>query len=252
MVSISGENMIGLGTIINVIAIIAGGALGLILKRFLSERITDTIMQGVGLAVMIIGLSGALAAAFKVVGNSITAEHIMIMIISLAVGALIGELIGIEEKLGAFGKLCESKFVKPGESSTFAQGFIMATLVFCVGSMAIIGSFEDGVNRNIDILFAKSTLDGISAMIFASTMGLGVLFSALSVGIYQGIITLLSIFIAPYFSDVVITQISFVGSVLIMGIGFNMLRIAKLKIGNLLPAIFMPAVYYAVQLLFIK
>ncbi|MCL2060821.1 MAG: DUF554 domain-containing protein [Oscillospiraceae bacterium] len=269
--------MIMLGTIVNVAAILIGGAAGLILKKALSKRITDTVMQGVALAVVIIGISGALGAAFTVVGGKVSSDHIMFMIIALAVGALIGELIKIEDRLDAFAAFCESKFVKtaklpttsaPGSAQPpaassgasppaaqppappFAQGFVTATLVFCVGSMAIVGSLEDGISRNSSTLFAKSALDGITAMIFASTMGFGVLFSAASVGVYQGLITLLAIFVAPYFSDVVITQISLIGSVLIMSIGFNMLRIAKIKVGNLLPAIFIPIIYHAIAQFF--
>ena len=239
--------MLMLGTIVNVATILAGGAAGLILKKVLSKSITDTVMQGVALAVIIIGISGALGAAFTVAGGKVSSEHILFMIIALAVGALIGELIKIEDRLDAFAKFCESKFVKPGGTSTFAQGFVTATLVFCVGSMAIVGSLEDGISKNSNTLFAKSALDGITAMIFASTMGVGVLFSAASVGIYHGLITMLAVFVAPYFSDVVITQISLIGSVLIMSIGLNMLNITKIKVGNLLPAIFMPIAYHILQ-----
>lgn len=236
--------MICLGTIVNVTTIIIGGAAGLVLKKFIAKRMTETVMQGVGLAVVIIGLSGALSAAFTVVNGKISSEHTLLMIISLAIGALIGELMQIEGQLDAFAKFFENKLAKPGETSTFAQGFVTAVLVFCVGSMAIVGSLEDGINRNSGILFAKSALDGITAMIFASTMGIGVLFSAVAVGVYQGSITLLAIFVAPYLNDAVITQMSLIGSILIMGIGLNMLQIAKIKVGNLLPAIFIPVIYY--------
>jgi len=235
--------MVGLGTIVNFVTIIVGGALGLILKRFLSKRIMDTVMQGIGLAVMIIGVSGTMVAAFSIVDGQIVSGHVLIMIVSLALGALIGELLRIEGRLESFGKFCERKLVKPDEESTFAQGFVTATLVFCVGSMAIVGSIEDGINRNSDILIAKSIIDGIAAMIFASTMGFGVLFSAVTVSIYQGTITLLAYFAGPFISEIVIMQMSLVGSILIMSIGLNMLKISKIKVGNLLPAIFIPAIY---------
>jgi len=238
--------MIGLGTIVNVAAIVAGGAAGLALKRFLLKRITDTVMQGLGLAVIIIGISGALSAAFTVVDGNISSNYILFMIISLAIGALTGELLKIESKLDAFAQFCEKKFASPGEASTFAQGLVAATLIFCVGSMAIVGAFEDGINRNSGILFAKSALDGITAMIFASTMGIGVIFSAIIVGVYQGTLTLLAVFAAPYFSGTVIAQMSLIGSVLIMAIGMNLLQIAKIKVGNILPAIFIPIVYHIV------
>lgn len=243
--------MIGLGTIVNVILVFIGGSVGVALKKFLPRRLTDTVMQALGLAVVVIGLGGTLSAAFTVVDGGIDTNYTLLMIISLAVGALIGELIGIEEKLDRFAKFCENKFMKSGESatSTFAQGFVTATLMFCVGSMAIIGALEDGINGNSDILFAKSTLDCISAMVFASTMGIGVLFSAAVVGIYQGSLTLLAMFIAPYLSDMIVAQMSLVGSVLIMAIGINILKIAKIKVGNLLPAVFIPVVYYVIRLI---
>ena len=242
--------MICLGTIVNVAAVIVGGAAGLALKKILSKRIVDTVMQGVGLAVIVIGLLGILGAAFTVTDGKLSSGHILLMIISLAVGAFIGELLKIESRLDAFGKRIETRFVQPGEPSTFAQGFVTATLIFCIGSMAIVGSLEDGINGNSTILFAKSALDGITAMILASTLGIGVLFSAAAVGIYQGIITLLAILVAPYLSEVVITQMSLIGSVLIMAIGMNMLKIAKIKVGNLLPTIFIPLIYYLILQLF--
>jgi hypothetical protein len=241
--------MIGLGTIVNAAAILAGGAAGLVLKKFIPKRVTDTVMQGVALAVIIVGISGALRAAFSITDDGIESEHILLMIVSLAVGGLIGELLELESRLESFGRFCERKFTKPGSDSAFTQGFVTTTLIYCVGAMAIVGSLEDGINRNHDILFAKSALDGISAIVFASAMGVGVLFSAATVGLYQGTITLLSVFIAPYLSDVVVTQMSLIGSVLIMSIGMNMLGIAKIKVGNLLPAVFVPILYHGIRLI---
>jgi len=242
--------MTGLGTIVNIITILAGGALGLILKRVLAKRITDTILQGIALAVMVIGISGTISASFTIRDGGIVSRYVLIMIISLALGALIGELLRIEDRLEAFGIFCQKKLTRPDEESTFAQGFVTATLVFCVGSMAIVGSLEDGMNQNPDILIAKSIIDGITAMIFASTMGIGVLFSALTVGLYQGTLTILAVFLSPFFSTEVIMQMSLVGSILIMSIGLNMLKISKIKTGNLLPAIFIPAIYHLIVLLY--
>jgi len=244
----AGRQMVGLGTLVNVAAIVIGGIAGLALKKILLKRFTDTVMQGLGVAVIIIGISGALSAAFKVVNGSVASDHIMLMIISLAIGAVIGEAAKIEDRLESLAKFCEKRFAKPGGASTFAQGFITTTLIFCTGSMAIVGSLEDGINMNSNILFAKSALDGITGMIFASTLGIGVLFSAVVVGIYQGLITVLAVFIAPYLDDVIVTQMSLIGSVLIMSIGFNMLHITKIKTGNLLPAIVVPVVYYILRL----
>ena len=240
--------MTGLGTIVNVAAIVAGGAAGLILKRFLSARITDTITHAIGFAVIMVGIGGTLSSSFIVADGYISTQFTLLMIISLAVGSLVGELINIEAKLDRFARLCESKFAPKGSSSTFAQGFITASLIFCVGAMAIVGALEDGINQNTDILFAKSALDFVIAMVLASVLGVGVLFSAAAILIYQGAITILAAFIAPYMSNELITQMSIVGSVLIIGIGFNLLKITNVRLGNMLPAIFIPVVYYAIRL----
>jgi len=242
--------MIGLGTGVNVVAIIAGGAAGLVLKRFLSTRITDTITQAIGFAVIIVGVGGTLSNSFIIVDGGISTQFTLLMIISLAVGSLAGELIDIEAKLDSFAKLCEKRFAPKDSSSTFAQGFITASLIFCVGAMAIVGAIEDGINQNTDILFAKSALDTVIAMVLASVLGVGVLFSAAAILIYQGSITLIASFIAPYMSDELITQMSLVGSVLIIGIGFNLLKITSVRLGNMLPAIFIPVVYQLIRIFF--
>jgi uncharacterized membrane protein YqgA involved in biofilm formation len=134
--------------------------------------------------------------------------------------------------------------VSKGGGGNFAQGFVTASLLFCVGAMAIVGSLEDGLTGDAGTLLAKSILDGVSAVIFAATMGIGVVFSAIPVFIYQGAITLLAGFIKPFLTDMVISQTSLVGSILIIGIGFNMLELKKFKVGNMLPAIFIPIIYY--------
>ena len=174
-------------------------------------------------------------------------QFTLLMIISLAVGALVGELLNIEAKLNSFAKRCEKRFAPKDSSSTFAQGFITASLIFCVGAMAIVGSIEDGINQNADILFAKSALDFVIAMVLASVLGVGVLFSAAAILVYQGLITILATLIAPYMSYELITQMSLVGSVLIVGIGFNLLKITNVRLGNMLPAIFVPIIYYLVR-----
>ncbi|MDR3270348.1 MAG: DUF554 domain-containing protein [Peptococcaceae bacterium] len=242
--------MIGLGTIANVALILVGGAIGLVFRKVLAKRLTDTILQGVGLAVVLIGLSGALKAAFTIIDGQIDTQYTLLMIVSLAVGGLIGGWIDIERRLERFAAVCARRF-SASDSGLFAQGFVTATLLFCVGAMAIVGSLEDGMHHHADILYAKSLLDGISAMIFASTMGIGVLFAALSVGLYQGAITLLSTVVAPYLQEEVVAQMSYVGSVLILALGLNMLGIAKIKAGNLLPAVFLPLIYYIIKSLWV-
>lgn len=242
--------MIGLGTIVNATAIIVGSSIGFVIKASLPNKLKETVMQAIGLSVLFIGISGTLQGIFKIVnGKTIERQDIMLMIFSLVIGGIIGEIIQIEDKLNNFAQKLQSKFST--ENSTFAKGFITATLVYCVGAMAIVGSLEDGLLHNPSTLFAKSILDGVTAIIFASTLGIGVGFSSISVFVYQGAITLLAGFIKPVFTDMVIVQTSMVGSVLIFAIGLNLLEIKKIKVGNLLPSIFIPALYYFINMLFL-
>jgi uncharacterized membrane protein YqgA involved in biofilm formation len=241
--------VIGLGTIVNVVAIIAGGIIGVFIKRGLPNRFKDTVVQAIGLSVCMIGISGALQGMFKVIeGGSIDKQYTMILIFSLIIGGLIGELINIEDKLDRVGNWFQYRFAKEGGS--FAQGFVTASLVFCVGAMAIVGSLEDGLLGNPSTLFAKSILDGVLSIVLASTMGIGVVFSAVPILIYQGGVTLLAGLVKPLLTDVVILQMSMVGSILILGIGINILEIKKVKVGNLLPAMFVPIAYYVFTLFF--
>lgn len=237
--------MIGLGTIVNAAAIIAGGVAGTLARNGLPERFKNTVMQAISLSVLIIGASGTLREIFWVNSKGgLESQYTMTMIISLVIGGLAGELLNIEQKLDNMGAWFQRKLVR-GESR-FAEGFVTASLVYCVGAMAIVGSLEDGLTGNAQTLFAKSILDGVSAVIFAATLGIGVAFSFLPVLVYQGGITLLAGVIKPLLNDVVISQMSLVGSVLIMGIGISLLDIKKVKIGNLLPAIFVPFIYHLI------
>ncbi len=234
--------MIGLGTIVNTIAIIIGGACGIILKKGLPERFKTTIMQALGLSVMIIGISGALQGIYSVTAQGkLDRNYITGMILSLVAGSILGEILKIEDNLDKLGAWFQSRFAR--NESSFAKGFVTASLVYCVGAMAIIGSLEDGLYGKVDILFAKSMLDGISAIVFSATLGLGVLFSSLPVLAYQGAITVLAGILKPLLTDVVVSQMSLVGSVLILAIGFNLLEFKKFKVGNMLPAILMPLIY---------
>ncbi|ACM61686.1 hypothetical protein B0S90_0111 [Caldicellulosiruptor bescii] len=244
--------MIGLGTIVNAAAVIVGSILGLVLKFGIPERFKSTIMQAISLSVIFIGTSGVLQGIFKVLNSGrIDRQYIMLMIFSLVIGGLVGEILKIEDFLDRLGeriKKIVSKVIK-SENSTFTEGFVTASLVFCVGAMAIVGSLEDGLNRNFSILFAKSILDGVTSVIFSATLGIGVMFSSVVVLLYQGSITLLAGLLKPLLTDTVVLQMSMVGSVLIFAIGLNMLGVSKIKVGNLLPAIFVPAVWYVVNLL---
>lgn len=238
--------MTGLGTIINVAAILIGATLGFIIKGGLSKRFEDTVTSAIGLCTMFIGISGAVAGMLKVSGSGLETRDTMVMIISLIGGALIGEWIDVEKRLETVGEWCKSKIPSQnGGGSTFVEAFVTSSLIFCVGAMAIVGSLEDGLNHNYSILFAKAVMDGVMSIIFAASLGIGVYFSALPIAVYQGSITLLAGFIRPYLSEMVIGRMSFVGSILIFALGINLLFGKRIKIGNLLPAMFLPLVLQA-------
>jgi len=228
-----------LGTLVNALAIIAGGLVGLIFSRGIPEKYKEIIMSAVGLAVILIGIKSALVSA-----------DLMIVIFSVVIGSGIGEFMGIEARLEALGKFFEAKVAaKSGDTGSFARGFVTASLVFCVGSMAIVGSLESGLTGNHQTLFAKSILDGVTSIIFASTMGLGVMFSSIPVFLYQGAITLTAGLMKNFLVAETIAQMTSVGGLLILAIGMNLLGITKIKIGNLLPGIFLPLIYFALHAL---
>lgn len=220
-----------LGTVVNSITIILGSIFGFIIKRGIKDEYKKTIMDGVGLAVIVIGLMGA-----------IKTENTILAIISIVLGSLFGEILGIERKLNSLGDTMEERFGK-GDSN-FSKGFVTASLVYCVGAMAIVGSLESGLLGDHTTLLAKSILDGISSIIFSSTLGIGVAFSAVAVFIYQGLITLLATYIKDLLTPEVILEMSAVGGILIMAIGINIVELKRIRVGNMLPAIFIPLFYY--------
>lgn len=226
-----------LGTIVNAIAIICGSLLGLLFSKGIADNYRDIIMSGIGLSVVLIGIRSALSS-----------DSLMIVIFSMIGGALIGEFLKIEDRLEQLGRFIERMVsAKSADTSSFARGFVTASLVFCVGSMAIVGSLESGLTGNHQTLFAKSVLDGVTSIIFASAMGIGVLFSSLAVFLYQGMITLTAIFMKNYLVADTIAQMSSVGGLLILAIGLNLLKITSIRVGNLIPGIFLPLVYFLVR-----
>lgn len=216
-----------LGTIVNTFAIIFGGILGLLFGHALPEKMKRTVIQGIGLSVLLIGGSMALQT-----------KNPLVVISSLVLGGILGEWIDIELRLQHLGEWLERKFAKKGQESGFTKAFVTASLIYCVGAMAIMGSLESGLTGNNNILFAKSMLDGITAIVFASSMGIGVLASAIPVLIYQGAITLAAGLLQGVLSTPVIAEMSATGGLLIVGIGINILEIKEIKVGNLLPSIF--------------
>ena len=217
--------MSGLGTIANAAAIICGALAGIVLRRGLPEKWQQTIMQGVALCIVVIGLQMAFKTA-----------NIVIVVVSLVIGSIIGEYFDIEGNLQKFGGWIASK-VYHGKDGSFAaqlaRGFI-----FCIGAMAVVGALQDGLKQDPTILYAKATLDGIISVILTANLGIGVAFSAFSVFIYQGCLTLLAAFLQTVMTEAVLNEITACGGVLITAIGINMLKILEIRISNQLPAIF--------------
>lgn len=214
------------GTIINAAAILVAGSIGLIFRRGIPQNISRTMTEGLGLLIIAIGIQFALKA-----------ENLAVVGLCLALGAVWGEGQQWEAKLESVGRKLEKSF--GGEDSQFVKGFVSATLLFCVGAMAIVGSLQDGLTHNYDILLVKSMLDGIFAMIFAASMGVGVLFSALPLLIYQGSISLGAGYLKPLLTDPMLNNITALGGVLITGIGINALGLRRIKVANLLPGLFL-------------
>ena len=236
--------MTGLGTIVNAGAIAAGTAVGMLLKKGMPERIKDTVLQGIGLSILFVGISGALQGILRPSPAGLDRLFLMEMIVFLVIGAVLGELAKIEQGLERAGGVIQKRF---SGDSRLAEGFVTATLIFCVGAMAIVGSLEDGLSGSRTTLYAKAFLDGIISLVLASTLGAGVGLSALSVLIYQGTITLLASALRPVLTPDIICQMSITGSVLIAAIGINMLKMQSIRVGNLLPAIFLPPLWLAVR-----
>ncbi len=214
------------GNIVNTLAIIAGSIFGVAFKNKIADRFSDLMVEALAISIMVYGVS-----------QGITTQNPLILFASIALGALIGEAIDIEKKLNDLGDFFQRRMKN---SANVTQGFVTASLLFCVGAMAIMGGLQSGLQGNHEILFAKSFLDGIMSVIFASAMGIGVVLSAISVFVYQGTIVLLSGLIKPFLAQEVIVEMTAVGGVLIFGIGINMLKIKRLKLGNMLPAVFVP------------
>lgn len=221
--------MILTGTIVNSAAIVAGSIAGLLLGKFIPERFSDAMEKGAALCVLYIGVDGMLAG-----------ENTLVAILSIAIGAILGELLQLDEHMHQLGDWVERKFGGKGSKTSLSDGFVTASLLFCVGAMAIMGALDSGLTGDHATLYAKSTLDGITSIVYGSTMGVGVALSGVAVFLYQGLITLCASFIAPFLSDVVIAEMKCVGSLLIIGLSFNMLGMTKIKVMNYVPAVFFP------------
>ncbi|MCQ2437762.1 MAG: DUF554 domain-containing protein [Clostridia bacterium] len=223
------------GVLVNFVTVVVGGLLGTLLRGGIPQKIRRSVNAGLALCVLLIGMSGALKTS-----------NVLIVIISIVVGTIIGELIRIDDGLEKLGQAAQNRFAK--NDSGFAAGFVNATLLFSVGAMAVVGSLEAGLSGNNDTLIAKAVIDGVSAVIFASSFGIGVVFSAIPLTIYQGGIALMAGVLAPYLTDLLIAEMSAVGSIIIIGLSLNMLEIVKerIRVANMLPAILIPCLYFPI------
>ncbi|MDD2496558.1 MAG: DUF554 domain-containing protein [Desulfitobacteriaceae bacterium] len=220
------------GTIVNVLAIIGGTILGVLGGRLLSDDNRDTVTKGVSLCVILIGLQMAFAT-----------EHLIVLLVSIVLGGVTGEIIGIEKYLNRFAAYLEKSLKGGSGKSGLAKGFVTATLIYCVGAMAIMGSLQSGLTGEHSILYAKSFIDGVTSVVLSSTLGIGVALSALPLFFYQGSITLLAGWIEPYIIEEAITEMKAAGGLLILAIGLNMLEIIRIRVGNLLPAVIYAVIF---------
>jgi uncharacterized membrane protein YqgA involved in biofilm formation len=234
--------MIGLGTIINVAAILAGGLIGALFGKFLKESLQSALVKSTGICVMFIGVSGALEKIMTVSDGKLTSGGTLMMISSMAIGTLIGELINIDGLIERFGEWLKKK-TGNAKDVTFVEGFVSASITVCVGAMTVVGSINDGLFGDYSILLVKSLLDFIIIIVMTSSVGKGCVFSAIPVAILQGGFTLAAKVIEPYMTDAALHNLSLVGSILIFCVGLNLLRKNSVKVANMLPAILVAVIW---------
>ena len=228
--------MPGLGTVINCAGVIGGGIFGMMIKKGLSERFQNILIQAVGLCVIFLGISGTLTEMLSVDGGVIVSGGTMMIIFSLALGALFGEFLNIEKHTEDFGEWIKIK-TGSGSDGSFVDGFVTTSLTICIGAMAVVGAIQDGITGDISMLCAKAVLDAIIVFVMASSMGKGCIFSVIPLGLFQGGITLLSRVIEPLLTPQAVSNMSMVGSMLIFCVGVNLMFQKKIKVANMLPAL---------------
>lgn len=233
--------MHGLGTIVNVAAIVVGGLAGLLGGRRIPERLQKTLMSAMGVSVLFVGVSGALSQMLRAEGGALTVQGTM-MILSLAVGAVLGELLDLEDRMERFGAWLKVK-TKSESDGGFIGAFVTASLTVCIGAMAIVGSIQDGILGDHATLFAKAVLDLVIIMVMTASMGKGCIFSAIPVGILQGSVTLLARLLQPVFTDAALSNLSLVGSVLVFCVGLNLVWGKKIRVANLLPSLLIAVIW---------
>lgn len=220
------------GAVVNFFVVIVAGLLGLLIKKGIPERVKNALMHGMAFCVMYIGITGLFEKGAK----------ILVIIISFALGSALGELIDLDKRVNLIGLKLQQKLTRNESDNRFAEGFVTATLLFCVGAMTVVGSIESGINGDNSMLYSKTVIDSVSTVALTSTFGIGVVFAALPVLLIEGGITLLAVFVSPILTETAVAQMSIIGSSLIIALSFNMLGITKIKVMNYIPAIFIPII----------
>ena len=228
--------MVGLGTIINSAAIIVGGVFGHLFGKILNERIQDSLQKASGICVLFIGIAGAMEGMLKLSGSSLSAGRSMLIVASLALGALVGEILNIEHGFERFGEWLKVKTGNAKDKS-FVEGFVTASLTVCIGAMAVVGSIKDGISGDYSILVTKAILDLIIITVMTCSLGKGCAFSTIPVAVFQGLITALARLIKPLMTDGALANLSLIGSILIFCVGVNLVWDKRIKVANLLPSL---------------
>lgn len=228
------------GTLVNTATVVLGGFIGILIRKAILERLSSRLMSALGLCTLLIGLTGVIHVKQFDGDDAVYSPNIMLIILLMVIGTLIGELIDLDGKINKLGNWIENKFKKSDGKTSIAEGFVTASLLFCVGAMTIVGSIESGLTGDNSTIFAKSLLDFIAAIVFASSLGIGVVLSSAFVLVYQGSLTIIAYFAGSVLSNYMISQMSFVGNLVIIALSLNMLKITELKVMNYVPAILMP------------
>jgi hypothetical protein len=233
-----------MGTIVNAISIVVGSIIGFLLKKGIEEKYQAGINMALGLSVVVIAVNGIITNCITVEGTKLKSDYELLIVIALIIGVYIGEKLSIQDNLNGLSEKIEKKFNLSG----FAKSFVTGTIIYCVGAMAIIGALNDGLLHDPSVLYIKSILDGITSIILSATMGIGVLFSAIPVLIYQGTITLLANNLQSVLQGDLLNQICAIGYILVLCIGLNFMKVTKIKTANFLPSLLIPVLWYCINL----
>lgn len=228
--------MVGLGTIINVVGIVCGGLLGLAFGKRLPERFQTILIQATSVCVLFLGIGGCMEQMLQLSADKLVSGGSIMMILCFVLGSIVGELINIDLRLEQFGIWLKEKTGSSGDT-TFVDGFVTASLTVCIGAMAVVGAVQDGIYGNYSILAAKAVLDLIIILVMTASIGKGCIFSAIPVGLFQGLITVLAVFIEPFLTETALANLSLTGSIMIFCIGVNLIWDVKIRVANMLPTL---------------